>query len=1047
MLHLHDSCKPAAMVSSSPASEKSIHPEPRPPASAGPGPNAGEPRQPWYHIFLTSKDKSPRQPKFMTPDSSADPVTTPSTASKKVGWSEKYEYKDPPKIVADKRLLSAQVLSPLTPSAERKATKSILKPHNVPDPIHRIEHPGGNDKTLTTNPLEVDARMLESISKQLAGQDRSSRLDAYQTLSSALKACDNIPDRKALLDKMDLLLQFIKRDMNAKQGSGTLDIQLAKEALVLTSSFLYKKSISDMLTPDFNSYIVDYALKTFEDPGQSKEISRPLMFLLAEQKFSARIMTAERVTKLISALHNIEEFVHGKSIVEQRINVYRTFLRQSRSHMVSNLDWLGDLLSDMLSSHSNIRTAAMAFGEEVGLELGTESKVSSKLMEIFKGSDGRDVKYGDFYADRLRKMVTKKPPGPAPRIWSVVILFLRARPQQVEHWVFIKVWLDVIKVCFNSSDQDTRIATNLAWNRMAFVICRDEKVTTNMMHTLSQPLIGQLQRRDVRKVSDTENLYRKSTISSICNLLYYSMKPNTNSAQLDILWDSYILGIIGTKLTPTDYVENQASAEQDLGDACKILCGLFDSHNQRSWSSIRATNDSYITATELPGLDPKWLRKNASRVFKVLSPIMELLFWEFTSPQSKITLLWDTYISSVSSAAAKEVKTSNDTMICLAFLFGTVYKIWQKGPDGLHSSALHRKDQASFFASFQALITIVISRLGVLPFTERLLSMGQHDDFTVVATPSHRPGKIKGEIKSPLHHLFLLLTSTSPGAQDEPKFSEMVLAILTPFFDARRSSKGKMDLVKDLIDILPADNIDSCGILWTVLANFATVAINFCDDSVVASSIQDTRPLGSEYRSVARILEVGIYLSPKEPLKGWQELFQALTMSATIDSGHGGRAIVVVEPIAKTLTSEWQPNDECCRNQAKYCTILISQASYPKDRQALDAARRRLWGSATAGPKIHAFDPYSYVYKYVSQCLEYTYNELSLSEESSICNLLEEVEALLVRCPKALFTEALIQLQKGIVFWIHDEDEKVLGTKSLSQIVSLLHPLFIDQDS
>lgn len=1027
------------MVPPSPASAKSIIPEPRPPTSAEL--DVSEPRQPWYRVFLSSKEILPRQPEIITPDSSADLASTPTTTKKKVGWSEKYDYKDPPKIITDKKILFAQAVSPLTPSAERKATKSILKPHHVPGSTHLIEPFGGNDKTLTSTPLILDARMLESISKQLAGKDRSSRLDAYMTLSGALKACDNVPDRKALSDKMDLILQFIKRDINAKHESGAFDIQLSKEALVLTSSFLHKKSISDMLTPDFSGYLVDYALKNLEKPGLTKEIARHLMFIIAQQKFSARIMTAERVTKLVSALHKVEDIVQGKSIIEQRINIYRTFLRQSRNHMISNLDWLEDLLSDMLSSYPNIRSAAIAFGEEAGLDLGTESKVSSKLMEIFRGVDGRDVKYGDFCAERLRKMVARKPPGPAPRIWAVVILFLRARPQQVEHWAFIKPWLDVIKVCFNSGDQETRIATNLAWNRMVFVIGQDEKVSSNMMHTLSQPLIGQLQRKDVRKVSNSENLYRKSTLSSICNLLYYSIKPNATSAQLDVFWDSYISELIGKSLTPADYTENLASAEQDLSDACSILRGLFDSRTHRFWTSTRAINDNHVTATELPGLDPRWLRKSAPRVFKVLSPIMELLYWDFAFPQSKISLLWVTYITSISSAAAKEVKTSNDTMACLAFLFGTLYKIWQKGPDGLHSPAPNRKDEANFFASFKVLVTTVISGLGVLPFTERLLSMGQRDSFIVVATPSHRPGKIKGEVRSPLHHLFLLLASASPGSKYDLNFLEMAEAILTPFFEARRLSKGKMDLVKDLLEILPTDNIEFCGALWTILAKFATAAINLRDETAVTSLIHDTRPLGGEYRSVARILEVGISLSPREPLEGWKDLFQAMVISATTDSGHGGRAIVVVEPIAKTLTSKWQPDNECCDNKAEYCQILVAQASYPKDRQALDAARKRLWGSATAGPKIHIFDPYLHFYDYTSRCLKYCYTELLSSHESSICNLLVELEALLVRCPKALFAEAVVYLQDGILCWIRDEEVKLHGASSLSGTVSLFLPI------
>ncbi|KAF7906693.1 hypothetical protein EAF00_000972 [Botryotinia globosa] len=1024
------------MVPPSSTAGKSINTEPRPSTPTEPE-SSEPPRHPWFRFFLNSKDRSPRKPKINTPDSSADLISTPSTTRKKVGWSEKYDYKDPPRIITDRKTLSAQALSPLTPSAERKATKSILKTHHVPEPTQNIVPSEGDDTTLTSKLLILDARMLESITKQLAGKDRGSKLDAYTTLSGALKACDNVPDRKALSDKMDLILQFMKRDLNARLETGALDTQLAKEALVLMSSFLYKKSIADMLNPDFNGYIVDYALKTFENPGMSKEIVRHLMFMIAQQKFSARIMTADRVTKLISAIHNIEDYVRGKSIVEQRINIYRTFLRQSRAHMISNSDWLGDLFSDMLNSYSNIQTAAIAFAEEAGLELGTESKISSKVTEIFKGSDGKDVKYVEFFADRLRSMA-KKPSSSTPRIWAAVILFLRARPKQLEHWAFIKTWLDVIKVCFNSSDQNTKLAANLAWNRMIFVITLEEKVSFSMVNTLSQPLILQLPRKDVRKISNSDNLHRKSTLSSICNLFYYSVKPNTTQAQLDIFWDTYIIQIVRDKLIPTDFVENPALAKQDLGDACNILCGLFNAHTQRPWIPTRALNDNAVTPRELPGLDPRWLRKSASRVFSILSPLMELLFWELALPKSRISLLWETYIFSISSAAAKEVKTSNDTMSCLAFLFSTLYKIWQKGPDGLNTLASHRKNEATFLASFQIIVTTAINGLGVLPFTERLLSMGQQDDFIVVATPSHRPGKTKGDIRPPLHHLFLLISSPPLGFKHDPKFSEMAEAILMPFFETRRSSKGKMDLVKDLLEILPTDNSESCGALWSILARLATAAINFRDDGVVTSTIHDSRPLGAEYRSVARILDVGIDLSPKEPLKGWEDLFQALVTSATTDSGHGGRAIVVIEPIAKTLASNWQSDDDHCGNKVAYCQILVKEASYPKDRQALDAARRRLWGSATAGPKIHIFDPYSQLYQYISRCLRCSYTELSSNDNITICGLLSEVEALLVRCPKILLGETLTQLQNGINCWISDEEAKLHGGSDLSRSINSL---------
>jgi len=150
----------------------------------------------------------------ITPDSSTDSSgLNSSTSRKKVGFSEWMEYKEPPEVTFDGKGLLQHAVQPLPPSAERKPPKSILKAYNG---VHEQDSIGSNTKLLPPHHHASFATMLESIVQQLAGKDKSSRADAYLMLASSLKASDNVPDIKALKDKMGLLCQFIGRELTEK---------------------------------------------------------------------------------------------------------------------------------------------------------------------------------------------------------------------------------------------------------------------------------------------------------------------------------------------------------------------------------------------------------------------------------------------------------------------------------------------------------------------------------------------------------------------------------------------------------------------------------------------------------------------------------------------------------------------------------------------------------------------------------------------------------------------------------------------------------------
>jgi hypothetical protein len=912
-------------------------------------------------------------------------------------------------------------------SAERKPIKSILKPYNG-----NLIHIGTKSKLSPPHTYANLAAMLESVAQQLAGTDRNSKMDAYTTLSGVLKASENVPDVRALKEKMVLLLAFIKRDLVEKTSTGALDTTLVVNALILLSIFLHRPAIAENISADFSSYLVDHAIKTFQDVSMSKDVAKHLMLVLAEQRFSPKIMTGDRVSKLIASLHDIENYVKGKSIVMGRINIYRILLRQSKSHMLINTDWIQDIFGDMFSNFKETKISAITLGLEAGFSLGAESKVTRSFMELFSADLGEGVKFGEYYIERLKAMIEGKHDlASVPQIWSVPVLLLRSKPRLFEQWMFMKPWLGLVQQCFNCSDQQAKSEANLAWNRLVFAVQPDEKTPSQMITLLYQPLDKQLKRKGKGK---------KAALGSLCNLLYYSLKPTSTPAQLDLYWDRYINEAVGKALAPRRTPDLSLElVRQDLMDACHVLTGLFDSVTPRKWSMTRAVDacgkETFMDTTELPALDSKWLRKSASRVFPIIGTLLEKLYWDLGEDTEAVTSLWKSYITSIASPAIKEVKVSNETMSCVASIFGLSYKIWQIGPKSLQTiPASEGALSGDFLLSFESIISTAVTGLGLLPFTEKLLSMGSQKEFVVIATPSHQPRLARGEPRCPLHHLLVLLTTTSPDLEYDRNFSQMVRRMLSPFLDARVSKRAKMDLILDLLGLLPEASNEPSRMIWSVLADVATFVTDTRDNANNGVIGMSDQPLGADYRKALRILELGVDMSPTEPLPAWKILFEALVTSATIDAGDSGRAIAVIEPLGRFLHSRSSKIDAHSNSRSHiYFRTVLSKATYPKDRQACDAARRRLWGTAAA--KTSSFDPYSLLYDYIRESLEKAYTTFTTGLSLEYSDMITATTGLLSHCPSALLTNTLFKLQTGIARWIKDEISHIGGGTALSQAV------------
>ncbi|KAK0618384.1 Rap1-interacting factor 1 N terminal-domain-containing protein [Bombardia bombarda] len=938
-------------------------------------------------------------PGILSPGSSATSKSTSRRVRKKVGFSAKAEYKEAP-VYAEGELKRQQQPSPVSlPRSASKPVKSILKvTAQEPNPLDSTNgtacdpaNPGG---TLTN--------MLESTIQQLAGGERGFKLDAYMTLTRAWRASNNLPDRVALQEKMGLFMQFVQRDIVSKTPEGAVDASLVNHALNLLITFLGFPAIASTITNDFGVFIIDHCIRSFEDASVPKDVTRHLMQVISLQNFSPKVMTSDRVGRLVSSLRNIEEHIKGKSIVMSRVLIYRKLVKQTRPLMVLHSDWLYDLFTDMLSNLKDIRSSAISLGLEAVFSIGHEKQLSRKVIEVLNVVVD-EKRYLDYYEEKLKAMAKDKHESAVvPQIWSVVILLLRI---PLDKWENSGPWLHIIQTCFNSSDFPTKISANHAWSRLVYMMHQEERVFSKRLSTLTTPLASQLRRKGSGRTSED---LRKAVLGGICNLFYYTFKPNTNPALLDGYWESSVKAVVAKLLDPT-----LEAAEDNLHQASAILSGLFDCTTPRRWREDHIIDSPLVKPEELPAIDSKWIRHNATSVFAVVEPILEKDFLALTDNNNPACRLWQALVGTVAFAASKEIKVSKDTVIFVTEAFNVLQKVWKRGlPDDGDTQV----EAVQFLVAARTFLEVMITSLGLLPFTEK-------------------PGKTQASTKAPIYTLFSMLSALPPGIPDDKHFADFTSFVFTPFF-ASKGDKAKMDFAQDLLSTIPMEAPRPYG-PWLLVSGMMSGWIGPNSSSHRSIGSGSETPVGHDYRDIVKTLERGIRSTPNLPWEHWESLFYSVLERARDETGDAGVAIVLIEPLAKATLDQLallEPGSTSA-NSIKCVTELLSAATQPRDRQAVDAARRRLWGTVLAGPRSSSFDTFDNLYKAVNEALGYSYRDFDPTNCNAVVKLLKEVGGFFDRCNRQLFFKSMTALQDGFLPWLQDS-KRLLGNQTSAALTA-----------
>ena len=944
------------------------------------------------HILLDTPNESP--------SSSAESFAgSLEKGTKKVGFSPWLKFHTPVSVGCQSTASDGD-LRRLPPSRHCKSSTSILKP---------------STNIVTSSPMggaiSLDAsnfpEMIQSILALLRSSSRISRLDAYSALLGSLSAYDDLPEGNALSGNLQEFTGCIRRDVCSKHGEkGTLDTQLATQSLKLLIIFLCTPTIADLLPDDFRKYILDKAISSLENPELPKIVVNHYMQILAKQNFSGKHMTIERANRILLVMRDLVDRVKGNSIIGLRFRIYGRLLVQAKQTLASNAtEWIDHLVSGMLSTTKEIRSLAIAFGIDAGIALGTTSSVSQSCFELFnrKSPEGQTVV--DFLTKRLNEMTNSKDETlHVPQIWSVLILHLRNRRHQLERWVHLRAWLEVIQKCLNSSDPSVKSLAMTAWNRLVLAVNIDASTSPKMIKMLRQPVVSHLNRKGGDKLSKQT---RQLAHSSYCNLLYYSFRPSATHEQLDVYWEQYV-----DQILPDSFL----ASKRDINQACAIFTALLHTSQPKPWDEYRANSPKFIKPDELPCLDPKWTRSRAAKIVDIFGKLIEHADWSLPEKgEASILLAWQSFTIALNDASKQEVKVSVHTMSAVAQILNMLAQFWDRAYVQRHG--LTPVEFSITLRKFCLMIEAAITNIGAITFNEQRL-LWSSNRFEAAETPSSRSVRYQGILSSPIFHLLRLLVSTIRDTEAPEAYANTLKYLLD--LNLHSSSRAsQLAMLRDLTGLATSDTTDSSHArtqLWRLIATATREVIKKprSDDH----AIENSQYGGREFRDATKILEIGVHQHSLDLFELWESLLSAICESLHQEVGNGGITILLTEPLSVVINQKMA--DSLSDFSLSCAASLVRIATLPTSAQDIERARRLLWGHIVTNYKSTAPDPSKHLYGMVDRVLGMAYENCEQLDKTLVCALLEALTNGLCSCPRQLKTEILNHVQQGIAVWIED---------------------------
>ena len=886
------------------------------------------------------------------------------------------------------------------PSRDCTSRKSILKSYNI------------QTTDLSKAEYKDVAEMLENVCRGLASQTKSTRLDAYMSLMSCLKLYKDLPERESLESKVALLADFIKRDMST-EAEDIVDTQIRVQSLKLLIFFLADPSLTNQLPFDIQCHILDKSIRILEEHTASKAIVNLHLHILATQDFRSSVITESKALDVLAALEDLTDHVKGNGTVGFRLRIYQRLLRQSKQAMVKCASvWVSHLFIGMLSNLKETRMQAINFGREASITLGTQSKVSNVVQDIFNQQSPSGKTFVSTVIKRLNEMNKgEDEKTDVPHVWGVVVMFLRSRPRQLEHWAYMGEWMGILPKCFNSSNRMVNHHASLAWNRLVCAVDLSTSTSPGMIRALKQPIKAQLERSILEK---TSHRTKQMAHSSYCTLLYYAFRPQRPMKQFDIFWEECVLGLLMDK--------DDLLGKLDTEYVLEILTYLFDFG--QPWNEKRAAEDPPIRPKDLPCLPPSWIHEHALQILPMFERLIMSAKWNEVSDEDPgVVKAWTSFVNAIGRASGKEIRTSNETMSTVAGMMSCFrrYLLHQPEPQPMRLQRM--------------LLLWKRANLGVihpLAFTVRRLRWTSQG-YTCMMTASSTQSESDKAISSKTSAITALLELICSEPIDMTG-TEALAGFLHDFLNVTIStSPSRSDVLKTLRDVMR--DLDTKPDFWLPDQVLWQTALKIVEKSLddIARFSNNGAPSqlsASELQQIIQILGLGLCLG-FQPTDSWSHTLKSLTALVSHEVGNVGLAIGFVELFASELKRLWSNPEEFTPMTFQgivTCTLaLLEHVAWPILQKDLrDARNSKYWGPGITQPEPLDVDPCESLCQLWNTVLVVGFQNRHLLDLNGDNKFLDAAVLLLDSIPQPLSLEVLQAIQSGIVMWLNIETQPLV---------------------
>lgn len=908
------------------------------------------------------------------------------------------------------------ILKPIPPSKLQCSSKSILKPFEPSVVSEGLDSPTG----LSPHKFPSYAAMLEYATQQLANSAPGPRIDGYRLLTDSLRAHEDIPNAKYFAQKLPLLEQFIRRDISAVSSvSNACDTRLALPALKMTFIlFTLHAQTCRSVSDDFLEWLASDLVKNLEASNTPKEVLKNQLLLMSADAFWGRVLTPDKTLRIVKAMLSVHDKISGIGILGVRLSVYsRIIIRQPQVMSASIRQWLPQVLHAILSSNRDLQARAIEVGFRAADVYGKMPQAADALNDFFNHMSAESPEQSNFdkFESGVHNILDEGSPESkldVPRIWSIMILFLRSSRRNLQYWSRIPRWMGIIQRCFNKSNYELIMRAFTAWNRFIVAVKPDLETRSTISRTICQLLVSHLIRP-----ADTERArqIRSAALSSYCLFLFYAFRPTANDEQLSRYWKSCIVDLL-------DAAKEKRMTE--VPHLCSILSAILFDSNLTVWNEGKPRNSAAkpMQPEDIPRLRSQWTRSNISTVVRVVERLFTSNWHHDHHTTAGPVHVWSCLLQTLVQAGDKEVLPSKATKKANEQIVEAFCHIVESVEGGRTSLDII---SAEVTEDIWSMAKTTLNSVGLAP----LLQTTQGTEFVGLA--KSRPlDASRAFNSSPIRRILRAIArSTSLCNSDIDSNPNELLAPCIHYLQSRSARLRLLKLFASELSTSTMSGQPSFGSvqLWIGLMTSLQECLK---EQVNYQSL--THDLRDEYSDILYIVDAGLRISDQLVEEYVSRVLDDFAKLVRKEAGRESVMLGLWWPLLNRIASDESAWSISARSRV---VALLLASLQPLHRQDLDVAEKalcRVTGSAIASHYEQNW--FQSLCSVASETLSSLYNKNELLDERNVglfhsaLGNFEESEGNIH--PQRFLTE----FRSAVFLWVQDAESIVPDTLIASEV-------------